>query len=168
MLGNYALCPKRPCQFFKCLGPQPVIVSFGGESGTGCDLALSPDAKDACMSQIDPVLAVQPIQALDDIVRITWACVQTLVGSVTCAFTPGDQSSHGPKPGRLGVVEGLGMRDGPGLNPLLGVGFADGVGHEGAFPVEIRREWCAIDITIGCIQLQVNMVDFPISFGSNS
>ena len=61
------------------------------------------------MGQIYAAVAIKPIEALHHIIRFAGALLVTLAGHNAGAIAPGNQRGHGPEPGFLGGIEGLGL-----------------------------------------------------------
>ncbi|MDQ2764473.1 MAG: hypothetical protein M3Y22_13665 [Pseudomonadota bacterium] len=167
-LRNNAFDTKRPFQPFQCLDPQLMVVTFHGNGWTGCHLRFAPDTQDAGMSQIDAPLAVKPIKTFNHIVRIARPTYNPFIGGIPRTLAPGDQHRHRPKPSLLRAGKRLDLDTVPDRDAIPNGGLAGGNWHFRSSRFGFKAADYPMSSTIGCIQLQVNMVDFPISFGSNS
>jgi len=131
---------QRPFQALQCLDPQPVVMALGMDRGAWTDLPLPPGPQDTCVNKIDPVLAVELIEAADDIVRFAWARHGPFVGAIAGPFPPRDQRRHRPDPCFLGTGEWLRLSaGGQGIGRLGGSGASDRRIHGMTFPVRNER-----------------------------
>lgn len=92
------LDPKRPFQTIHRLTPEAMIATLRGVARAGRNTALPPDPHDARMGQVYAPLAVQPIEAFDDIIRFAGALGDAFSGGDAGTITPGRQGGHGPEP----------------------------------------------------------------------
>jgi hypothetical protein len=167
-LNDDAFDPKGPFKPVQRLDPQLSILLFGAHHRARRHLTLSPDPQHAGMSKIDSPLPVQCVEAFHHVIRIARTGYCTFIGSKPCSFTPSDKRCHRPKPGMFGRAECLGRRTTVRLNTDSEDGLAGNVGHEGHFRSIHSGGGCASLCNHRLHAIASKMVDFPISFGTNS
>jgi hypothetical protein len=63
------------------------------------------------MGQVNATVAIKPIKALHHIIRLTRALLVAFARDNAGTIAPRHEGGHGPEPGFLGGMKGLGLAD---------------------------------------------------------